>query len=686
MTETAEGNGGDLTISADTINLSKRGGISSYTSGKGQGGNLTISTDSLKINDSLITSFTSGTGGGGNLAINSTSLNIKKGFITTLIENKGAGGNLNIKTSSLDVFDSSTIGNLSTIEATGKTGDITIEANSIVLNGDSQETYSSITGSNRGNNDAGNLTVISDTLKINNWATISMFVAGAGTSGTLLVDAKKIVIINNTGALNGITSELVVDASGSTGDLIIKSQNLVMHNGAIISASNLGSGQGGDLIIEADDIEMVGASASFFVDAEFGSSIDNKAHSSGKVGNIIITAKKIHMQDDAQISSTSFASANAGNIEVRADNLTMQKKTEINSESFDIGDAGIITINAKKIDLKEDSNISVTTYSSGKGGDLTINANTLLLSNSILSAGSLLKEPQDKEDINSSSHGSANAGNITIHADKIDIKEGSIISTLTERSGKGGNLTMGVNNLLLNHSFLLTGSSFENFDSNSHPDMAKSGDLTVTSNNSIRLENNSGIATMTEKANAGSITINGKANLQLHGRSGITTSVNNGKGQGGNITINSPIAFLDNSSIRGKAVESAGGNITLSGFLFQSPLSEVSASSQLSTDGKLNLKPATNISGDLSVLPELALNASEHLSDHCSTRTENHNSFVINQGGIPLSPKNQSPANFLDYLSPRSNQFIPQKNKNTHSNAGLKSNMLLSYGHTPCTQ
>jgi large exoprotein involved in heme utilization and adhesion len=110
---------------------------------------------------------------------------------------------------------------------------------------------------------------------------------------------------------------------------------------------------------------------------------------------------------------------------------------------------------------------------------------------------------------------------------------------------------------------------------------------------------------------------------------------------------------LDNSDVAARAKKGKGGNILISGFLFQSPNSLVTADSELSANGKLNLKPETNISGSIAVLPESLLNATQHLKDHCSFRSgEKTNRFVVkSRGSIPLDPGELTPSTFLDYPS-----------------------------------
>ncbi|MEE9356121.1 MAG: hypothetical protein V3U75_11075 [Methylococcaceae bacterium] len=297
-----------------------------------------------------------------------------------------------------------------------------------------------------------------------------------------------------------------------------------------------------------------------------------------------------------------------------------------------------MTITADDLKVQDRGQIRTGTLSTGHGGELKLDIDHIEVSNESVIATSTL--------------GAGNAGNATINAIKMEMKDNAIIATNTDGAGMGGILTINVDDLLLNGSALASASSFVDFDSDNEPNTARSGDMFITSNSSIRLENNSSITTFTDKANAGKVEINGEGRLQLHDGSKILTNVDDGKGIGGDVFIDTPIVALDdNSFISARAVEGFGGNITITGFLFQSPSSVVTASSELSKDGELNLRPDTNISGSIAELPDIYMNASNQLSERCTARSGgNLSSFVVKgNGNLPTEPGDLSPSNFTDY-------------------------------------
>ncbi|MEE9355358.1 MAG: filamentous hemagglutinin N-terminal domain-containing protein [Methylococcaceae bacterium] len=312
--ESGDGNAGNLSINASSVKVHNKGGIASVTSGKGNAGNLAVNADVLQVHDNsiifsgvsttgdgkgghllvsagslgvsknaAILNTTDGQGNAGDLTINANSLKVNDGKITNHTNSSGDAGNLKIKIGSLE-FLGGVIGTLSAEDATGTNGNITIEANSIFMAGDNQNA-SQITGTVLGSNDTGNLTVISDRLEIKDRAIIDISNAGSGNTGNLLVDANEIVITNNAGGVNGIAANLTPRATGNSGGLTVKSQNLVMQNGARITAANFGSGNGGNLNIEAtESIVVEGTSET----TARNSSINNEAFSSGQTGDLNI--------------------------------------------------------------------------------------------------------------------------------------------------------------------------------------------------------------------------------------------------------------------------------------------------------------------------------------------------------------------------------------------------------------
>ncbi len=293
-------------------------------------------------------------------------------------------------------------------------------------------------------------------------------------------------------------------------------------------------------------------------------------------------------------------------------------------------------------------------------GNILINANYIALNDSRIFA---------------STHASGNAGIIEIKTDTLNMHNDSYLSTGVSdiATGNGGDINITVKDFNLNASFLHAGIEPSSIVNST---IDRAGNIVINSTGTINLENKSFFSTFAPKESAGNITINGGNLLRLNGDSKILTLVESGSGTGGDIVINTPIVALDDSFITSRADKGKGGDITMTGHLFLSPLSAITASSNKSADGELKLKPVTNISGNLAVLPGSSLKASDHLSDRYGNLSENNkNSFVIkSRGGVPLSPGKLMPSTLMDITTPVDQQVRNTNNANKQANSFVPTN------------
>jgi filamentous hemagglutinin family protein len=675
------GNSGNISINAtNSISLSDHGSISNTTWGKGDSGNIIMTSDKLDVRNgfSIFTGATS-SGNGGDLFVDSNEIVLtndeavlfrssderpQTGIRTSLIEigdngnATGNSGNLSIIADHLIVSNGADISILNSGE--GNSGDLLVNSDNILLTTsfDANTDRHILRGGIKINiaaensKNTGNLTINSKNLVVENGTTINSGNSGSGTTGNILINSDNILLSGNRGEINttGIINRN--DSNGSLGTLTVNSKNLQIDNGAVISASTLGEGHGGDININSELITLSGED----------SDIDSQSvFSVGDAGDIFITTTLLKMTDGAGISTGTAGFGLGGKIDVKAKTISLSgANTEISTRSLipSSRNAGDLTINSQQLVVHDRAAISTTTNSLGVSSFLEVVA----------------EHPQKFADIDLSTlpldeykNSFGNGGKLSITTDSLEIYEKGIISASTSSPGQGGELLINANDIVVNDSEIRAISVPEDVDIIGDSDISKSGNINLTVNNSLTLENNGSISVKTNKANAGEITIKGKNTLQLS-NSEISTSVANAEGNGGNITIDSPLVSLSNSQIVAQAKRGKGGNITAPGILFLSPKSIVSASSELSTGGELNLKPDTNISGSIAVLPESLLNVSEQLNDRCNNRSgKSTNSFVVKgKGGIPLSPEKPVSSDFMDFLPTTDSPRNGLKNRSSH--------------------
>jgi filamentous hemagglutinin family protein len=718
----SKGDGGDLSINAEFLNVLNGGKIINQVGGiaTGNGGNLKIDANSINLSgkDTVISTKMFGDNGGTDLIITANALEIRdQASINSSIFSKGDGGEVTINAENLKVLDGGKIINKVEAEASsGKSGNLKINAKSIFLSGEDAIISSEVFGDSAGGDlvitaialevrdqasidssifnkgDGGEFTINAENLKVLDGGKIinKVDAKARGKSGNLKIDAKN-VFLSGKDAL--ISSEVFGDSAG--GDLVISANVLEVRDQASIDSSIFGKGGGGDLTISADNLKIFD-----------GGKIINKVESeaTGKGGNLKVDANNIVLSGKvATISTEVLGGSDGGDLTVKANNLIVQNGALIDSSNSGSGTSGKLDVSAKNIILSGDitgiinealehstgelSKLSVTadnlkiqngagiktrTFGAVHGGDMTIAVDKI--------------EMNSNADISASTQGSGNAGNITIKSKNMALSgEGTDISSEARvretrglGSGSAGNIIISVGDMIVRDGASI---STSDFDVSSNAGEGTSGNIVISLNDTLRLENKGIISTQTQKANAGNITIN-KGKFLWLSDSSIETSVQNDKGNGGNIFISTPVTALDNSSLIAQAQKGQGGNIKITGFLFKSPNSIVSASSELGIDGNIDLKPDTNISGSLAVLPDSFLDESQQLSERCTARLGNNSSsFVVKgRGGAPLRPGDLAPSNFLDYL-PREGSLSQDKQRLDHlSHSNNRSSPYSSLG------
>ena len=219
----------------------------------GAGGNLTVETGRLIVRDGAhIEAGTFGTGSAGNLTVKAresvevmgTSADEElASILSTSVgpEATGAGGNLTVETGRLIVRDGAQV--LASTFGEAPAGNLSVKASeSVEVIGTSAkgEVVSLLTALTNGTGDAGNLTIQTGQLTVQDGSQVSVSSTGSGEAGKLEVAARSIQL-DNQGAIVATTT------SGNGGDIRLRSQDLVqLRRKSQISTTAGTAGAGGD--------------------------------------------------------------------------------------------------------------------------------------------------------------------------------------------------------------------------------------------------------------------------------------------------------------------------------------------------------------------------------------------------------------------------------------------------------
>ncbi|MDZ8258045.1 MAG: S-layer family protein, partial [Nostoc sp. ChiQUE01b] len=192
-----------------------------------------------------------------------------------------------------------------------------------------------------------------------------------GGGGSLSVNARNsIQLIGTSPSDNPSGLFTITQGAGNAGELRIETGQLIVQNGARISASTSGesTGNGGSIIVKAEELNVLRGD------------ITVSSQGTKKAGDLEITARSIKLDNQGRLIGQAN-SGDGGNITLNLqDLLLLRPKSEISTSAGTKGaggNGGYITINVPHGFIvakpNENSDITANAYN-GKGGTVTIKA------------------------------------------------------------------------------------------------------------------------------------------------------------------------------------------------------------------------------------------------------------------------------------------------------------------------
>ncbi len=352
LTETLNGDGGNITVSAKRIVVQDGGQILPRTFSPGTGGNLIVNASESVQVIGFSPAFP-------NLFSN----------ISAATYGLGNAGKLTLSTSKLTGIDGIQIG--SATFGSGSGGSVTINATDITLSGlvPGLLTPSTINAATFSNGNAGQVIINAARLRLENGGAVDSSTTASGNAGSVIVNASDFVVVDGIGS-GSITPSLINSSAivlaqplqqqlripsvptGNAGDVIINTANLSISNGGLVSVRNDGLGNAGSIQVNVNGINITnngGISATTEI---------------GEGGDIAVQSNILQLNNG-------IISATAG-----------QQGTD--------GDGGNITINTDILVAIRNSSITANAFK-GRGGNIDIDAMAFFVSpNSRLEASSQL--------------------------------------------------------------------------------------------------------------------------------------------------------------------------------------------------------------------------------------------------------------------------------------------------------
>ena len=478
-----------------------------------------------------------------------------------------------------------------------------------------------ISASTYGVGDAGNIAISAGRLRVDGQGDALTLTAiasnvqpnAAGDGGQVNIAVAETLTIENYGQIRASTFGI-----GDAGHISVSAGHLRVDGaggGALLaSRANFGStGKGGNITLTvADDIAVVNQGV-----------ISTNTEGTGQAGDIVINASNALVDGVGKIAGlisgtdSSAASAQGGNITLAvADTLTLRDGGVIGASTFGAGDAGIITVNAR--DVWVDGNGSDAGFSSsaasdstGEGGNINVTvADTLALQN----GGSISVVTQGAND----------TGNINVNAGKaVTIRGGSQINgdfypsglfAFAAFTGQAGQIMVTTPSLSISESGSIDAQS----------ELTSGGNLLINADD-LKLLDGGQISSSVfgdERTQGGDVTVVGDT-LVILNSPGITAKAK--QGQGGNIVISTAV-FLHNAETA-QDVLNASSEVT-------------------GNDGSVAVNaPPVDIAGTLVKTPAVYLDASGQLQRRCGGAAHQRSRLVAaGRGALPPEPDSLLPA------------------------------------------
>jgi len=315
--------------------------------------------------------------------------------------------------------------------------------------------------------DSGGIRITADHLRVNNsqiqsnaFGGTSTIPASSGSSGDIEINTNAL-LIENLGAVYSGTGGI-----GESGDIYINTGGLEVRDGGYVySSAFAGTGNGGDIEVRADHILLSNENQPTNVT---GLLTQTYWPGTGKAGDVSISAQSLGMYPATEISSATFFLGKAGNVQVAIDGdvyIEGSKErlpngnpiyTGIFDNTFWYANGGNLEFSAKSLEMTTAAGIQVVTLSFGNAGiasldvgDLYVKDASYISSNGFYGTG-------------------GNAGGVIIDADNIVIAgpESSndpfgadatgISTTSGVPGGIGGNIEITTDTLSLTNRSIVT--------------------------------------------------------------------------------------------------------------------------------------------------------------------------------------------------------------------------------------
>jgi large exoprotein involved in heme utilization and adhesion len=407
--------------------------------------------------------------------------------------------------------------------------------------------------------------------------------------------------------------------------VLVAADQIEIGGGGEISSGTFGPGAAGKVVVTADRLLVVGDASGFVT----GINSNANSGSTGNGGQVQVTADELELRNAGMISSATFGAGDGGGVEVTAERLRI-----VGDDTIYV--TGIISSSTAAIRNGQ------TIIATGNAGEVTVKADELELrdtgeiSSSTLgsgSAGRVIIDAgniglHDDGQISSATRGPGAAGEVSVKAGRLTVADGGMVQTNSSSSGRAGDISARASRLTVRDDGLVGSSGTGRGPAgNLHLD----AETLEVADASIRTEG--------KVSEGGQIVVAASDLIHLWDAEVTSNGIEPEAGRSV-ITLEAPLIALNDSrvtSLTGSGVPLAGSGLAqLSG-----EVTVISADSFVAASLAVTVMGAEGDVGSRLVVPQgVFLNVSDLLRESCAARRSGTaSSFTaMGRGGLPPDP------------------------------------------------
>jgi len=409
----------------------------------------------------------------------------------------GCQGEISINAPELLYTENSEVSVINISNADIYTDSVNASGTVIIKGGRILLSKTSVSSANLGNLDGADTAVDMEAgsqLDISNGSKVYSLAAASGNSGAIIIKAQDLNLTD--------TSSIVSTCfgSGDGGGVSIEANSFAVNTGSYLYASSAGTGKGSDISVIADTLNIDGGESK---DSFTG--IYEHIEGIAPSGHIMVSANEVEILNGGSISTFSVenTSGNSGNITIKTSRLFLNDG--MISSDGSIGTSGNLNIHSDFLEAFNNSAITASTTASGNSGFINIISENCLIDGSFISNGTM---------------GTGNGGTININASQLTVQNESFIESASMGTGVGGDISISADDIIVKGRQGGTTTGITTMSQVS----GDAGNISIVTENSFKLlDGGSVFAGAYDASNAGDISIS-SPEILLSGNDGVMPS------------------------------------------------------------------------------------------------------------------------------------------------------------------